>query len=70
MGQLYNCAGWQSCTDPKSYTKALVHWRNYDFDLSTPFCDFKSEVQDIIIHGTNGYGKKVYYKEGDWRGCL
>lgn len=56
--------GWQSCTDPKSYTRAVLDAlaREYDFDLSTPFCDLSPEVQDIIIHGTNGHEVKVYYK--------
>ena len=36
--------------------------REYNFDLSTPFCDLSREVQDIIIHGTNGHEVKVYYK--------
>lgn len=56
--------GWQSCTDPKSYTRAVLDAlaREYNFDLSTPFCDLSREVQDIIIHGTNGHEVKVYYK--------
>ena len=56
--------GWQSCTDPKSYTRAVLDAlaREYNFDLSTPFCDLSPEVQDIIIHGTNGHEVKVYYK--------
>lgn len=31
--------------------------------MSTPFCDLSPEVQDIILHGTNGHEVKVYYKE-------
>ena len=56
--------GWQSCTDPKSYTRAVLDAlaREYNFDLSTPFCDLSPEVQNIIIHGTNGHEVKVYYK--------
>lgn len=56
--------GWQSCTDSKSYTRAVLDAlaREYNFDLSTPFCDLSPEVQDIIIHGTNGHEVKVYYK--------
>ena len=34
----------------------------YDFDLNTPFKDYPKQIQDIIIHGTNGREVKVYYK--------
>ena len=40
----------------------VLSGREYNFDLSTPFCDLSPEVQDIIIHGTNGHEVKVYYK--------
>ena len=26
----------------------------YDFSLDTPFQDYPQEIQDVIIHGTNG----------------
>ncbi|MBR5047951.1 MAG: excinuclease ABC subunit UvrA, partial [Eubacterium sp.] len=56
--------GWQSCTDPKSYARAILDAlaEEYDFDLNTPFEDLSEEVQDILIHGTDGHEVKVYYK--------
>ena len=30
--------------------------------MDTPFKDYPKEIQDIIIHGTNGHEVKVYYK--------
>ena len=40
----------------------MLSGREYNFDLSTRFCDLSPEVQDIIIHGTNRHEVKVYYK--------
>ena len=56
--------GWQSCTDKKSFTYAILDalCREYDFSMDTPFKDYPKEIQDIIIHGTNGHEVKVYYK--------
>lgn len=56
--------GWQSCTDKKSYTRAILDAlaKEYDFDLSTPFCQMSQEARDVIIHGTNGHVVKVHYK--------
>lgn len=34
----------------------------YHFDLETPFEAYPKEIQDIIIHGTNGHMVKVHYK--------
>ena len=34
----------------------------YDFSLDTPFQDYPQEIQDVIIHGTNGREVKVHYK--------
>ena len=55
--------GWQSCTDPKSYTHAILEAlaKEYDFDLKTPFCDLSPEVQDMLINGTNGREVTVHY---------
>ena len=33
----------------------------YNFSLDTPFQDYPQEIQDIIIHGTNGREVKVHY---------
>ncbi len=56
--------GWQSVTDKGSYTRAVMEAlaREYDFSLSTPFCEYPPEIRNIIIHGTNGREVKVHYK--------
>ena len=56
--------GWQSCTDKKSYTRAILDAlaMEYGFDLNTPFCQLSKEAQDIILYGTNGHVVKVFYK--------
>ncbi len=55
--------GWQSCNDPKSFTYAILSAlsKEYGFSLDTPFKDYPREVQDVIIHGTNGREVKVHY---------
>lgn len=56
--------GWQSCTDKKSYTRAILDAlaKEYHFDLNTPFNQLSEEARDVILHGTNGHEVKVYYK--------
>lgn len=56
--------GWQSCTDEKSYTRAILNalCKEYSFSLDTPFKDYPQEIKDIIIYGTNGKEVKVYYR--------
>ena len=56
--------GWQSCTDKKSYTRAILDAlaKEYKFDLDTPFEKMSEEARNIIIHGTNGHEVKVHYK--------
>ena len=56
--------GWQSCTDPKSYTWAILDAlsKEYHFDLSTPYEELSEEVRHMLIHGTDGREVKVYYK--------
>ncbi len=56
--------GWQSCATKGSFTKAILDAlaKEYHFDLDTPFEDYSQEVQDVLIHGTNGKEVKVYYK--------
>ncbi|MEE1196027.1 MAG: excinuclease ABC subunit UvrA [Lachnospiraceae bacterium] len=56
--------GWQSCTDKGSFTRAILDAlaKEYEFSLSTPFEEYPKEIQDILIHGTNGHEVKVYYK--------
>ncbi len=56
--------GWQSCTDKKSFTYAILNAlsKAYDFSLETPFKDYPQKVKDILIHGTNGKEMKVHYQ--------
>ncbi len=56
--------GWQSCTDPSSYTYATLQAlsREYGFDLQTPYEQLSPEVQDILINGTGGRMVKVHYR--------
>ena len=56
--------GWQSCTDPSSFTYALLKAlsKEYGFDLTIPYEQLSPEIRDILIHGTNGREVKVYYK--------
>lgn len=56
--------GWQSCTDPSSFTYALLKAlsEEYHFDLNTPYEKLSPEIQNILIHGTDGRKVKVHYK--------
>ncbi len=56
--------GWQSCTDKKSFTYAILAAlsREYDFSLDTPFKDYPKKIQDILIYGTEGKEVKVHYR--------
>jgi len=56
--------GWQSCTDKKSYTRAILDAlaKEFHFDLNTPFNQLSEEARDIILYGTNGREVKVHYK--------
>ena len=56
--------GWQSCTDPSSFTYALLKAlaKEYEFDLTTPYEQLSPEVRKMLIHGTDGREVKVSYK--------
>ena len=56
--------GWQSCTDEKSFTNAILKAlaQAYDFSLDTPFEDYPQKIRDILIRGTGGREVKVHYK--------
>lgn len=56
--------GWQSSSDPKSYTYAtlLALSKEYDFSMDTPFGELSPQAQDILIHGTGGHRVQVHYK--------
>ena len=72
--------GWQSCTDPSSYTYATLKAlsEGYGFDLSTPYKDLPQDIRDMLLHGGDGRVLKVHYKgqrgEGvynlDWEGLI
>ncbi len=55
--------GWQSCTDPKSFTRAILTAlsEEYGFSLSTPFQEYPEEIRRIITEGTDGKTVKVHY---------
>ena len=56
--------GWQSCTDPSSFTYAILKalMEEYHFDLDTPFEDYPKNIQNVILNGTDGKVLKVRYK--------
>ncbi len=56
--------GWQSCTDKKSYTRAILDAlaQEFQFDLTTPFNEMSEEARNIILYGTDGREIKVHYK--------
>ena len=64
--------GWQSCTDPSSFTYALLKAlsEEYHFDLNTPYEKLSPEIQNILIHGTDGRKVKVHYKGAERPGRL
>ena len=55
--------GWQSATDPKSFTGSILHAlsKEYGFSLETPFQDYPQDIKDILIYGTGGRSVKVHY---------
>ena len=56
--------GWQSCTEKKSFTYAILDalCKEYDFDLNTPFEKYPQKVQEVLINGTGGHEVKVHYR--------
>ena len=72
--------GWQSSTDPSSYTYATLRAlsEGYGFNLDTPYKDLSKDIQDMFIHGGDGRVLKVHYKgqrgEGvynlEWEGLI
>ncbi len=56
--------GWQSCTDPKSYTYATLRAlsEGYGLDLDVPFKDLPKDMQKIFLRGGDGRLLKVRYK--------
>ena len=72
--------GWQSCTDPKSYTYATLKALNegYGLPLDTPVKDLPADMKKLLFYGGDGRRLKVRYKgqrgEGvydlDWKGLI
>ena len=56
--------GWQSSSDPSSYTYAILKAlaEEYDFDLNTPYEELPEAVRDVILHGTDGRKVVVHYR--------
>ncbi len=56
--------GWQSCTDPSSFTNAILQAlsKEYGFSLDTPFDELPTDIKDMLIYGTGGKEVIVYYK--------
>ena len=56
--------GWQSCTDPSSFTYGILQAlsKEYGFDLNTSYEELEPEVRQVLLHGTNGREIKVHYK--------
>ena len=55
--------GWQSASKKGSFTRAILEAlaEEYQFSLDTPFEEYPEEIQNILIHGTNGKNVKVHY---------
>ena len=55
--------GWQSVTDSTSYTRCIMDAlaKEYDFSLSTPFCDYSKKIKDVILYGADKT-VKVHYR--------
>lgn len=55
--------GWQSCTDKKSFTNAILQalCKEYGFDLDTPFEKYPEKVRHILLYGTDGKEVEVHY---------
>ncbi|MFR2032986.1 MAG: excinuclease ABC subunit UvrA [Agathobacter sp.] len=72
--------GWQSCTDPKSYTYATLRalQDGYGLSLDTPFKDLPADMKKMFLYGGDGRILKVRYKgqrgEGvydlEWKGLV
>ncbi len=55
--------GWQSSTEEKSYTRAILRAlaEEFKFSLDTPFGEYSKEIYDVLIYGTDRC-VKVHYK--------
>ena len=55
--------GWQSATDPSSYTGSILTAlaKEFQFDLNTPYEELTEEVRHMLMYGTDRM-VKVYYR--------
>lgn len=56
--------GWQSASDTSSYSRCTLEAlaEEYGFDLHMAYKDLPEDIQDMLMHGTNGRSVKVHYK--------
>lgn len=56
--------GWQSCTDPKSYTYATLRalHEGYGLPLDIPIDDLSADMKKLLFYGGDGRVLKVRYK--------
>ena len=55
--------GWQSVTDPSSYTRCTLEAlaKEYGFDLNVPYRDLPEQIQHMLMYGF-GRSVKVHYR--------
>lgn len=56
--------GWQSSSDPSSYTYATLKAlsKEYGFSLDTPYQELPEDIRHMLIYGTDGRMVKVHYR--------
>lgn len=62
--------GWQSSSDSKSFTHALLEAlsEKYQFSLDTPFRELSKDVVKVLLYGTGGQSVSVHYTGQRGRG--
>ena len=63
-------SGWQSSSDPNSFTNALLQAlaEAYGFSLDAPFGELPEDIRNVLIHGTDGREVEVHYQGQRGRG--
>ncbi|MCL2718915.1 MAG: excinuclease ABC subunit UvrA [Lachnospiraceae bacterium] len=69
-GGAISSSGWNSSSDPGSFTNALLQAlaAAYGFSLDTPFGELSEEIQNILVYGTGGREVEVHYQGQRGRG--